>query len=239
MPSDLDRTLAMEPISEEQVKRLYLKAREILIEKGNVRLIDPYGWFGCFFGEGFFGAKSYDEGVAPVNVSAGKSFTVPPICLAQVAGRLGGVVLSSGWVGAAVSSLEVGGGGAVTSVGGFSVEVTCDVRVEAGAARRESTFHLGSLWDVGIVHFLLERCTFGSPSTWIVICGWDGDREWGAGRCLCGYRAPDETWMRVWVLPEQDGAVVSDSCLVRVHASRKDYKLQVLSSRSSFEQILH
>ena len=29
-----------EPISEEQVKRLCLKAREILIEEGNVQLVD-------------------------------------------------------------------------------------------------------------------------------------------------------------------------------------------------------
>ncbi|KAF8990794.1 Metallo-dependent phosphatase-like protein [Cyathus striatus] len=44
MPSDLDRQIEQlqrcEPISEEQVKRLCLKAREILIEEGNVQLVD-------------------------------------------------------------------------------------------------------------------------------------------------------------------------------------------------------
>jgi len=44
MPSDLDRQIEQltrcEPISEEQVKRLCLKAREILIEEGNVQVVD-------------------------------------------------------------------------------------------------------------------------------------------------------------------------------------------------------
>ncbi|KAF8642780.1 hypothetical protein AX16_009413 [Volvariella volvacea WC 439] len=44
MPSDLDRQIEQlkkcEPISEEEVKRLCFKAREILIEEGNVQLVD-------------------------------------------------------------------------------------------------------------------------------------------------------------------------------------------------------
>ncbi|KIK71171.1 hypothetical protein GYMLUDRAFT_185632 [Collybiopsis luxurians FD-317 M1] len=44
MPGDLDRQIDQlkrcEPISEEEVKRLCLKAREILIEEGNVQMID-------------------------------------------------------------------------------------------------------------------------------------------------------------------------------------------------------
>ncbi|KAI0832910.1 serine/threonine protein phosphatase [Trametes gibbosa] len=44
MPSDLDKQieqlLRCEPISEEQVKRLCLKAREILIEEANVQVVD-------------------------------------------------------------------------------------------------------------------------------------------------------------------------------------------------------
>ncbi|KAJ3737060.1 Metallo-dependent phosphatase-like protein [Lentinula guzmanii] len=44
MPSDLDEQIEQlkrcEPISEEQVKRLCFKAREILIEEGNVQVID-------------------------------------------------------------------------------------------------------------------------------------------------------------------------------------------------------
>ncbi|KAK7049912.1 phosphoprotein phosphatase PP4 catalytic subunit [Paramarasmius palmivorus] len=44
MPSDLDRQIEQltrcETISEEEVKRLCLKAREILIEEGNVQVVD-------------------------------------------------------------------------------------------------------------------------------------------------------------------------------------------------------
>jgi len=44
MPSDLDRQIEQlircEPITEEQVKRVCLKAREILVEEGNVQVVD-------------------------------------------------------------------------------------------------------------------------------------------------------------------------------------------------------
>jgi hypothetical protein len=38
--SQIEQLMRCEPISEEQVKRLCLKAREILIEEGNVQVVD-------------------------------------------------------------------------------------------------------------------------------------------------------------------------------------------------------
>jgi len=38
--SQIEQLTRCEPISEEQVKRLCLKAREILIEEGNVQVVD-------------------------------------------------------------------------------------------------------------------------------------------------------------------------------------------------------
>lgn len=39
-PSQIEQLLRCEPISEEQVKQLCIKAREILIEEGNVQVVD-------------------------------------------------------------------------------------------------------------------------------------------------------------------------------------------------------